>query len=317
MDRLLEKLLAAFGVSGHESEIREVIKEELKEVNCHLSEDKMGNLIVKVGAGDTKLMFCAHMDQLGLIATYIEDNGFVRVGSIGDFQCSEVVHNYVRFENGTMGKVGAVKDNPEIGDLFVDIGAGTRDEALKKIKEGAVACFIGNFVEIGNRIVGAGLDNRIGCYILLKLIKGAVHADKELHFVFSSQAELGGRGARAAAFSIEPDYCVVVDLETAGDYPEGKGNIKLGNGPVVTVMDKGVILHHEIKDMLESSAEKNNISIQYAISERLSDGGTIHKEKIGIKTGVVSVPCRYNHTISEMVSMGDVDSTIAFLQGLL
>jgi tetrahedral aminopeptidase len=317
MDNMLGKLLRSFGVSCHEEEVRKAIIDELKDVNCDIKEDKMGNLIVKIGKGAEKFMFCAHIDEIGLIITYIEDNGFIRVGSIGDFNTADVVHNLVRFENGTIGKVASTKTNPEIGDLYIDIGVSSRQEALKKVIEGDVACFQGEALELGNNIVSPRLDNRVGCYILLRLIKEFKETDKELYFVFSSQAELGGRGARAASFAIEPDYCVVVDLEEAGDCIGGKGNIKLGAGPVITVMDRSLIMHHEIKGKLESIAEQNNISVQYASVNRITDGGAVHKEKSGVKTGVVSVPCRYNHSVSEMVCSDDIEKTIELLRGLI
>lgn len=317
MDSILSRLLSSFGVSGHEDNVRKTIMEELKDISCDVKEDKMGNLIVKVGEGSEKLMFCAHMDEIGLIVTFIEDNGFIRVGSIGDFNAAEIVHNLVEFENGTIGKVAAAKDNPEIGDLFIDIGAKDRDEALKNVKEGDVASFLGDAAELENNIIGPGLDNRVGCYILLRLIKEIKKSSKELYFVFSSQAELGGRGARAASFEVEPDFCIVVDLENAGDAIGGKNNLKLGAGPIITVMDRSLIMHHEVKEMLESTAKKKEIQVQYAAVNRITDGGTIHKEKCGVKTGVVSVPCRYNHTVSEMVCMEDVEKVIELLKGLV
>jgi endoglucanase len=257
------------------------------------------------------------MDEIGLIITYIEDNGFIRVGSIGDFNCSDVVHNLVKFENGVIGKVAASKSNPEITDLFVDIGAKNREEALKKVEEGDVACFLGDAVELEGSVVSPGLDNRIGCYILLRVIKEIKNKSKELYFVFSSQAELGGRGARAASFAVEPDYCVVVDLENSGDTIGGKGNTKLGRGPIVTVMDRSLVIHHEIKEMIESSAKEREIELQYTSVDRISDGGAIHKERSGVKTGVVSVPCRYNHSVSEMVCLDDVEKTVELLKGLI
>jgi endoglucanase len=317
MDNMLGRLLSSFGVSGHEDNVRKAIIEELKDINCDIKEDKMGNLIVKIGEGSEKLMFCAHMDEIGLIATFIDDSGFIRVGSIGDFSPADIVHNFIQFENGVIGKIAAAKSNPEIGDLFIDIGAKSREEALKKVSEGDVACFLGDAVETSNNIIGPGLDDRIGCYILLRLIKELKETDKEIYFVFSAQAELGGRGARAASFAVEPDYCIVVDLEEAGDAIGGKGAIKLGSGPILTVMDRSLIMHHEIKCKLEAAAKNKEIAVQYASVNRITDGGAIHKEKTGVKTGVVSVPCRYNHSISEMVCIDDIEKTIELLKALI
>ena len=317
MDIMLEKLVSAFGVSGHEDEVRQVIREELKDINCDIKEDKMGNLIVKVGEGAEKIMFCAHMDEIGLIATYIEDNGFVRVGNIGGIHASEIVHNFVVFKNGTMGKVGAAKSDPKIEDLFIDLGVTSREEALKKVKEGETACLLCDGMEVEDKIMSPCLDDRIGCYILLRMIKEIKQTSSELYFVFSTQEELGGRGARAAAYNIEPDYCIVLDTQGTGDYIGAEGNLELGKGPIIKIKDKTLIMHHEIKEMLEDAAQRAEVKVQYGMSEGSTDGGNIHKEKGGIKTGVVSIPCRYAHSISEMVSMKDVEGTIKLLESLL
>lgn len=317
MDIMLEKLVSAFGVSGHEEEVRQVIREELKDINCDIKEDKMGNLIVKVGQGTEKIMFCAHMDEIGLIATYIEDNGFVRVSNIGGIHASEIVHNFVVFKNGAMGKVGAAKSEPKVEDLFIDLGATSREDALKKVKEGETACLLCDGMEVEDKIMSPCLDDRIGCYILLRMIKEIKEVNKELYFVFSTQEELGGRGARAAAYAIDPDYCIVIDTQGTGDYIGAEGNLELGKGPIIKIKDKTLIMHHEIKEMLEKAAERAEVKIQYGISKGSTDGGNIHKEKSGIKTGVVSIPCRYAHSISEMVSMKDAENAIKLLQALL
>lgn len=316
MDKLLSKLINTYGVSGSEEFVKNVIAEELKDCGCSIKEDRMGNLIVKLGQGKEKMMFCAHMDQIGIIASFIEDNGFVRVGAIGDFKTEDVVHNYVRFKNGTVGKLAANKD-----ELFVDIGIKGRQNVLEHVKEGDTACFVNPFVEIGKDIIiGPNLDNRIGCFTLIRVIKEIAKTeklDKELYFVFSSQEELGGRGSRAAAYTINPDYCIVVDVESAGDIIGGEGSIKLEEGPVIKVMDKTLIINHVIKDMLQNAAKKSEVGIQYAITSGNSDGSTIHKERGGIRTGEVSIPCRYKHSTSEMISMKDVEATIKLLLALL
>lgn len=314
MDNILQNLLNAFGVSGHESKVREAIKTSITNKKCEIKEDKMGNLIVKIGSGKEKLMLCAHMDEIGVIATYIEDNGFVRIGSVGDFKAEDVLHKFVKFEGGILGKIASSKGNPDISDLFVDLGLSKKDEVKKNLREGDVGCFLSDAIEVEDNIIAPNLDNRIGCYILIRLINEIEETDKELYFVFSTQQELGGRGARAAAYSIMPDYCLVLDMEEANDIIGGNGNIGLKNGPVISVMDKTLIMHHEIKELLEKAASEGNIEVQYTISKSITDGGTIHKEGAGIKTGTVLVPCRYKHTTSEMVSLKTVESTIDLLK---
>ena len=317
MDNLLERLCKSFGVSGSEETVRELIKEELKDISCSLKEDNMGNLIVKMGEGKKKIMFSSHMDEIGIIATYIEDSGIVRVGNVGNLKAEEIVHNFVKFQNGTIGKIAAAKDNPCMADLYIDLGLESREEVLKKIKEGDTAAFRSPYLNIGNNIVSPNLNNRVGCYILLRLIKQVKIFSRETYFVFSTQQELGGRGARAAAYAIEPNYCIVVDLEGSGDVPGANGELKLGKGPAISIMNKTLIIHHEIKAMLENEAKKSGVKLQYAVSVEDTDGGHIHKERGGIKTGVLSIPCRYLHSTSEMVCLNDVEDAIKVLTNII
>lgn len=317
MDNLLERLSKSFGVSGSEDAVRNLIKEELKDINCNIKEDKMGNLIVKMGEGKEKIMFSSHMDEVGVIATYIEDSGIVRVGNVGELKAEEIVHNLVKFQNGTIGKIAAAKDNPSMADLYIDLGLNNREEVLKRVKEGDTAVFESLYLNIGNNTVSPNLNNRVGCYILLRLIKQIKIFRKETYFVFSTQQELGGRGARAAAYAIEPNYCIVVDLEGSGDVPGADGELKLGKGPAISIMNRTLIIHHEIKAMLENAAMKADVELQYVVSTEDTDGGNIHKEIGGIKTGVFSVPCRYLHSISQMVCLSDVEDSIKVLTNLI
>lgn len=312
MDNILKELLETYGVSGNEEAVRDVIKRELSDLDCTIHEDKMGNLIAKLGQGEQKLMICAHMDQIGVIATYIEESGLIRVGSVGDFSIEDNANSMIRFKNGTVGRLCRSKD-----DMYADIGASNKEEVLSKIKEGDTACFIGSIQEFsGDKIIAPNLDDRIGCYILLKLAKEIKAKGREIYIVFSTQEELGARGSRAAAFAIDPDTCVVVDVEKAGDVIGGEGNVKLAAGPVIKVIDRTLIMHHEVKEMLESAAAESNLEVQYSVSAGKSDGGSIHKERSGIKTGELSIPIRYKHTGAEMVSLKDVNAALKLLSNI-
>lgn len=306
------KLFSLFGVSGHEEEVANFIKEELKDISFEILNDKLGNIIVKAGEGKEKLMLCAHMDTIGVIATFIEENGFVRVGALGDYELENFKHNLVVFKNGLTGRLSGKKDN-----FFLDLGFKSREEVIEHIKEGDTAVFKSPNVELNHFIMGANLDDRIGCFILLQLIKETKDFNKEVYFVFSTQNKLGFRGARAAAYSIKPDYCIVVDLEESSDYIGGDSIFKLGEGPILKVMDKNLILHHQVRELLEEEAKKLKIQLQYGVSNTFSDGGAIHKEGIGIKTGVLGIPCRYNQTLNEMVSLTDIEETIKLLKSVI
>lgn len=313
MDKVLDKLIKAFGVSGYEQEVKEIIKEELNEYKADLFEDKLGNLICKLGKGDKKLMVCANMDQIGFIVTYIEDNNYLKVENIGDFKVSQTINSLVKLCNEDIGRLLRT----EREEYYIDLGLNSKDKTPKDIREGTAACFISNIVEANGKIIGAGLNNRVGCYILLRLIKQIVSYNKEVYFVFSSEKELGGRGARAAAYEVNPDYCIVVDLQNSDDIPNGSNIIELGSGPISIIKDRKLIMHHEIKDMIDTAAKQSNINIQYSVSNELSDGGAIHTEREGIKTGRISVPCRYMYTSSEMVSVEDIENTIKLLIELI
>ncbi|MBU5486548.1 M42 family peptidase [Clostridium sp. MSJ-11] len=311
MDKLLVDLINAFGVSGNEDGVKNIIKEELKETNFKILEDSLGNLIVNMGTGKKKIMVCSHMDSIGFIASFIEDNGLIKVEKIGNFQSKDIVHSIVKFKNGTIGKMVINKD-----ELFIDIGITEKEEVLKFVEEGDTACLVGPCISKEHSIIGANLDNRVGCYVLLKLLKELSHSENEIYFVFSTQQQLGGRGARAAAYKINPEYCIVLDLEDVKDIIDGDG-IKLGNGPLIKVMDKSLIMHEEIKEILDESAKALGINLQYGVSNSTSDGGLIHKEGQGIKTGEMSIPCKYKNSFSAMVNSEDIDQCIKILKEIL
>ncbi len=313
MDKSLVKLINAFGISGDEDEVRNIIKDELSSADCNIKEDKMGNMIIKIGQGQEKLMICSHMDSIGFIVSHIEENGLIRVEKIGDFNSNNVSHSFIRFKNGTVGKI-LVNEN----EIFIDIGAKNKENVGNKVKEGNTACLVGPYLEFAsNNLVSPSLDNRIGCYILLRLIKEIKNSNKEIYFVFSCQEKLGGRGARSAAYSIDPDYCIIVDLENARDAVDSSINIEIDKGPVLKLMDNSIIMHENIKNMLEEAASRVNVGIQYSISVGHSEGGLIHKERAGIRTGEIAVPCKYKNSISEMVSINDIEDTIKVLRDIL
>lgn len=308
MNKTLESILAAFGVSGNESEIKNVIKQCISNKEAEIVEDKMGNLIVKVGKGSEKLMMVAHMDEVGLMLTYIEDNGLLKAEKVGDFSEKYIGNSIVRFENDLEG-VALFKENK----TMIDMGFKDKAEAESVLREGKTAAFKCNYIENGNRLIGPKLDDRIGCYILLTLINELKSSDKEVYFVFSAQQRLGGRGARASANFIKPDKCIVIETQNVSE----DRHIKLAHGPVVSVMDKSLIINHNIKEEIEQAANKKNITLQYAVSDENTDGGLIQKEGFGVKTGVVSVPCKYMNTLTEVVDMQDVETVTELLRELI
>jgi endoglucanase len=274
MDKLLEKLLNSFGVSSREDNIRDIIKSEIEIIkgsngdSIAVREDKIGNLIVKVGEGSQKLMICTHMDNPGFMATLIEDSGFIRVSPIGNIKPEKMMGMLVKFENNIVGRIDSSKSNPVVEDLFIDIGVVSKEIAQSQIKEGAVAELVGNRLESNGRIIAPNLHSKLDCYMLIQIIKEVStvnNLDKEIYFVFSAQYQMGFAGARAAAFEIKPNIAIVLDGLEAEDYTGGKGNIKLDNGPIITIFDKSLVIHHEVKESIENAAKNHNIKTQYNI----------------------------------------------------
>lgn len=315
MDNLLIDLINSYGVSGRENEIRKLIELHLNKNKIKFYEDKINNIIVKKGSGKNKLMICSHIDSAGFIVESVNQDGTIVMDSIGKFKKQYVENGFIRFENGTLGKISSCKTN-----ITADIGMNNRDDVLNKISEGETASLIGPYLIAGNNsknIISPLLHNKVGCYVLLKLIEKLENYNEEVYFVFSSQGEIGGVGARAAACDIKPDYAIVVGTKDARTVDNINENVSIEKGPVLRILDNSIIMHRDIKQMLEKAAEKSDVKIQYSIGGGKSEGELLHKEFSGIPSGEIDIPCRYKYSISEMISMNDVDDTIELLKNML
>lgn len=323
---LLKKLAQAAGPSGNENNVRNVIKHEIEPLVDEIHTDSLGNLIAHIKGEGPKLMIDAHMDEVGIIVTFIEDSGLLRFSNIGGLVLNASFSQRVRFLNGTLGVVyKEQKDNSKetkISDLYIDIGAKSREDAEKKVCIGDVACFEGSYEEIGNRIISKALDDRVGCYILIEVMKNIrMNNDlkNDLYFVFSVSEELGLRGAKATATSIAPDYAVAVDVTRTGDLPDKvKMAVKTGEGVAIKVKDDSILCHPYIKDFMIKTCEENKIMYQMEVME---NGGTnvgaIHVLNGGIPSGAISIPTRYIHTPCEMIDKNDVFGAIILLTKMI
>jgi endoglucanase len=313
MVKTLADLTSAFGPSGCEQEISQVIEGLAKPYVDEISRDVMGNLICRRKGSGPRVMFSAHMDSLGLVATHIDEKGFVHVGAVGGVHPAEVLYTPVRFQNGVRGLVCAPEDADmsklKVTDLLIDLGAADREEAEKQVQVGDVAVYDTVTQVAAGRAFSPYMDDRIGCLVLLMAMEQLGGTDNDLYFVFSSQEEVGCRGAKTAAWAIDPDYGIAVDVCGTDDKPGSKHAVSAlcGKGAAVNVMDHSVICHPEMVKKLVSLAEEKGIPVQKSVSRRGgTDAGPIHQTRAGVYTGGISIPCRYVHTPTELVDLGDV-----------
>ena len=317
---LLKKLCSIYSPSGNEENICEFLADELKGCGDEIYKDVLGNLIVHKKGNGKKLMLAAHFDEIGVAVTYIDDNGFLRFGAVGGVDPIYSLYQRVEFKNGTKGVVSyeesidSVK-NIKLNKMFIDIGAKNKADAEKKVSIGDFACFTGEFTDMGERVSSKALDNRAGVYVLAETLKNIKNSNYDLYFVFTSQEEVGLRGARVSAFGIEPDIAIAVDVTDTGDTPNCKSMaVKLGDGPAIKVKDSSVICDKDIREALEKCAKDNDIPYQREIMEYGgTDAGVIHTTKYGVKTGAVSIPVRYIHSTSETADKNDIENAVKLL----
>ena len=323
MKDLIKKLTEAYGPSGREEQIREVIRTEVESLADEVRVDTLGNLIArKRGSGGKKVMLAAHMDEIGLIVSYVDEKGFLRVQPIGGVDLTTLAGGRVRFADGTLGVIAPenrteFKKNPELSKLFVDVGATSRDEAIARL--GEAACFVRPFADLGQRLVAKAFDDRIACAILVEVLRRLGDSPHDVYCVFSVQEEVGLRGARTSAYGLEPDMGLAVDITAAADTPEApKLAMKLGAGPCIKVMDGGMLAHPGVKNLLIDNAETSGIPYQLEVLDRGStDAAAIQLARSGVPAGCVSIACRYYHTPSEMVDMDDVENAVKLLLAVL
>ncbi len=312
----MQALNACHGISGHEGPVAQVLAEAARPYVDEITTDVMGNLICHKKGNGPKVMFAAHMDSIGFIVTHIDEKGFLRVGKIGGVHAADILYSAVRFASGVCGVVvpdaGADMKKLAIDDLCIDIGAKSREEAEKLVRVGDTAVYQASSFAMGERLTAPYMDNRICCTVLLRAMELMGQSDNDLYFVFTVQEEVGLRGAKTAAWSIDPDYGVVVDVTDSDDVPGAKhdGSSVLGKGAAIKVMDSSVICHPEAVKKLEELAKEKGIAYQMdVIRSGGTDAGEIHRTRMGVVTGGVSVPCRYIHTPVETVDTSDVEAS--------
>ncbi len=339
MKQLLEKLSNASGVSGFEDNVRNLMMEELKGFVDELDVDNMGNLIaIKNGKPDgKKVMLAAHMDEIGLIVRYIDKNGFIKFSKLGGINDQMLLNQEVYIHSNGEKILGVIGSKPphrmkaaekkkpvEYENMFIDIGASSKEDAEEMINVGDPITIKQKFAELKNDLVmGNAMDNRVGCAILLEVMK-RTRSDATIYGVGTVQEEVGLKGARTAAFRINPDMALALDVTISGDHPgmkEEEAPAKAGKGPCIILTDasgRGIITHPQVKELLIQVAEEEEIPYQIEVSEGgTTDATAIHLTREGIPTGVISPPSRYIHTPVSVVNIKDVENAVKLILAVL
>ncbi|MFC2028424.1 M42 family metallopeptidase [Chloroflexota bacterium] len=325
MKELIRILTETFSPSGYEHAIRNTIRDMIAPYVDEIKEDAMGNLIARKGEkgkNGKRVMLAGHMDEIGLMASHIDENGFIRFSGLGGLYPQTLYGGRVKFTNGIQGTIGGepitdISKSLSIKQLFIDVGADSEKNCPVKI--GDVAAFDRPFADLGDRIMAKAMDDRIGCAVMIEALKRLKKSPHELHFVFTTQEEVGLRGASTSAFGIDPDIGISLDVTRTGDTPKAKKMaVKLGSGPAVKIKDGGMIADIRIVNWMINAAEKNKIPFQREILEGgTTDAKAIQVTRAGVPAGCISIPCRYVHSPSEMVDLKDVENATNLLVSLL
>ena len=324
MKELLQKLTQIPGPSGYESVVRETIRAEIKPYVKEIKVDAMGNLIAKAGQKTEQglhIMIAAHMDEIGIIVSHIEKNGLVRFSNIGTVLPRYLPGSRVRFLNGTRGVINS--DKPEdlskiqpVSKCYIDVGAASEKDC--PVKTGDLAVFDREFIDLGLRVTSKALDNRSSCALLIETIKAVKDTPHELNFVFSTQEEVGARGATTAAYGMEVDLGIALDVTPVGNLLGVKMQVNLGQGPAIKVRDVGYIADSNVVNWMVASAKALKIPYQLEVLDIGStDARVMQISKAGMLSGVLSLPCRYVHSPSEMIDMVDYENALKLMTHLL
>lgn len=323
MIQLLKKLLPlAPSVSGREQGIRDSITEMMKPLVDEVRVDAMGNLIcLKRGKGAVprNVMLCAHMDEIGFIVNFIEDNGYLRVAPIGGIHYAAASYGEVVFENGVRGVLVPEADVPaketaKAEKCYIDIGAASKKEAERRVRIGDCCAILPHLTRLtANRIVGRPFDDRIGCACLVEIARTLTAPADNIYYVFSVQEEVGCRGAKTAAYGVGAELAIIYDVTGTGDALGAKPMaVKLGEGVAVKIKDSSVICDRALVDELLALAKERKIAAQCEI---LTYGGTdtasVQMSGLGCRAGALSIPCRYIHSGVEMIDLRDAKAAVA------
>jgi tetrahedral aminopeptidase len=325
--KLLQTLTETFGPSGYEDEVRRIVRREVERLADEVRVDPLGNLIARKrptkAAPDTKrVMVAAHMDEIGVMVSHVDENGFVRFAPVGGVFRRYVLGSRVRFLNGTQGIIGFdrldnINELPTLDKVYIDVGARNRKDCPVQI--GDVAAFDRQFSDWGDRLVAKSMDDRVGVLVAIETLRALKSTPFDVYFVFTTQEEVGTRGAATSAYGVDPDIGIALDVTPTGDTPNAlRMEMALGKGPCVKIQDVGMIADPRVVDWMIRAAEKNKVPHQREVLLIGStDARAIQVARAGVPAGCISIPVRYVHSPSEMVEYADVQNAVRLLTAVL
>jgi tetrahedral aminopeptidase len=333
MKQLLRTLTDTFSPSGNEDAIREVILAEVESLADDIRVDALGNLIARkgvLGKNGKRIMVAAHMDEVGLIATHVDQSGFIRFTTLGAASNRYLPGGRVSFVSGVQGVIGLeapakAKEIAKVTDMFIDVGASSFTDCPVRI--GDVAGFDRPFMESGTRMVARSMDDRAGVLVAIETMRRLTSnpagsprsGPNELFFVFTVQQQVGVRGAAVSAFGVDPEIGLMIEVTATGETPGAvKCDLQLGKGPAIKVKDGFLLADPRVVEWMTKSAQKNKLPFQREVLAGGNvDAHAIQKNRSGVLVGGLSIPCRYMHSQSEMVDIDDLETAITLLTALL
>ncbi|MDP4039513.1 MAG: M20/M25/M40 family metallo-hydrolase [Candidatus Pacearchaeota archaeon] len=327
---VLQNLINLKGISGDENGVRKFIIKESKKYLKNIKVDHMGNIIAIKPGKKPAVMFMAHMDEIGLMISSISKKGWLSVSPIGGIDPYILLGQKIYIEGKRGKKIGGIVTTPNIldsadleknlkmDDLFVYTGLTKKEILNLGVDVGSYASFSESsdycHLNEGDIIAGKALDDRIGCFILLELMKN-IKTESEVIFVFTVQEEVGLYGAKASVFNLNPDYAIAIDVTPHNEFDE---SIMLRNGPVLTIKDAEMLAHRLLVDEIKKAAKKAKVKIQLEVSESgTTDATSVFAAKGGIPSAVFGVAVGNLHTPVGIASRRDIKEAIKVLQVFL
>lgn len=326
MKDLIRKYVEAYGPSGQEDQVRALVLADIDGLADTVQVDALGNVLATVNPrpansdGKTVLLM-AHMDEIGLMVTHIDKQGFCRFTTVGGIFPTYAVGQRVKFANGTIGVVGAEyrkESQADLSVMFIDVGASGPDDC--PVAVGDTAHFWQPMAELNDhRLVAKSMDDRIAVAILIETLKRLEETPHTVVFAFSVQEEVGLRGAGTAAYGVDPDIGIALDVTRTGDIPRhGRMEVGLGKGPAIKVRDSGMLADPRVVRLMRQRAEDAGLPYQMEIL----DGGTtdaraMQVSRAGVPAGCISIPCRHIHSPSEVVDLNDVEQIVQLVLTIL